>query len=247
MDPRHARHERSHILYDAARFPEPGPELFEPGLAEPSDQAPGGPAGGRGGARFLRVAGIPAVLRPYRRGGYLAPLLCDRYLRRRVQASRPWREWWLLARLHQEGFPVPAPLAARFRAQGIFYRAEIIIERLEARTLAQALCQGRISVGQWQAIGSCIGRLHRRGLDHADLNAHNIMLGEDGAVAVIDLDRARMRAPGPWCRRNLARLQRSLNKLAIHEPSFTAVEPHELAALHRGWQSQLEATSAHEP
>jgi len=52
--------------------------------------------------------------------------------------------------------------------------------------------------------------LHAAGADHADLNAHNILLDGDGVVSVIDFDRGRLRNGGSWMRRNLARLQRCL-------------------------------------
>jgi 3-deoxy-D-manno-octulosonic acid kinase len=35
---------------------------------------------------------------------------------------------------------------------------------------------------------------------------------------VIDFDRGRLRAPGPWTLRNLARLKRSLQKIAAATP-----------------------------
>jgi len=54
-------------------------------------------------------------------------------------------------------------------------------------------------------------------VDHADLNAHNILMG-DGGVSIIDFDRGRLRAPGKWAAANLARLQRSLMKIGAALP-----------------------------
>lgn len=48
------------------------------------------------------------------------------------------------------------------------------------------------------------------GVHHADLNAHNILLADDGAVYVLDFDRGRIRARGAWENNVLARLHRSL-------------------------------------
>jgi tRNA A-37 threonylcarbamoyl transferase component Bud32 len=70
----------------------------------------------------------------------------------------------------------------------------------------------------WRAIGAAIARLHRHGVDHADLNAHNILLDKNAAVSVIDFDRGRLRAPGAWTASNLSRLQRSLTKIAAGLP-----------------------------
>jgi tRNA A-37 threonylcarbamoyl transferase component Bud32 len=66
----------------------------------------------------------------------------------------------------------------------------------------------------WRAVGAAIARLHRAGVDHADLNAHNILMGANGAVSVIDFDRGRLREQGTWANGNLQRLQRSLIKIS---------------------------------
>lgn len=59
-----------------------------------------------------------------------------------------------------------------------------------------------------------IARIHRAGLDHADLNAHNLLFEDSGRGWVIDLDRSQLRIPATdWREANLARLQRSLLKL----------------------------------
>ncbi|ABM63023.1 3-deoxy-D-manno-octulosonic acid kinase [Halorhodospira halophila] len=244
MDPQQTRQGRQHILFDADRISTPDAELFEPDALARSGRIAGRPGGGRGSACFLQVGGIPAVLRPYRRGGLLGPLLGDCYARGRLHASRPWREWWLLAQLHEEGFPVPAPLAARVRPAGPCYRAEILIERLPADTLTEVLRRGPLPAERWYAIGACIGRLHRRGLDHADLNAHNILLTADGTIHVIDLDRACLRPHGGhWTRRNLARLQRSLTKIARSDDAVEPVPENHLAALRQGWHKALEESA----
>jgi 3-deoxy-D-manno-octulosonic acid kinase len=70
----------------------------------------------------------------------------------------------------------------------------------------------------WRAVGAAVARLHRAGVDHADLNAHNILLDGSGAISVIDFDRGRLRAPGTWAARNLQRLRRSLEKISRSSP-----------------------------
>jgi len=71
----------------------------------------------------------------------------------------------------------------------------------------------------WQKAGELIARCHRGGLDHVDLNAHNILFDADGQGWVIDLDRCRKRLPETgWRARNLARLERSLLKLRGERP-----------------------------
>ena len=56
------------------------------------------------------------------------------------------------------------------------------------------------------------------GVDHADLNAHNILLDSRGVVSVIDFDRGRVRERGAWTVHNLRRLHRSLAKISRQLP-----------------------------
>ncbi len=70
----------------------------------------------------------------------------------------------------------------------------------------------------WRAIGACLARLHAHGVQHADLNAHNLVLGPQGEVYVLDFDRGRIRSRGAWERAVLARLQRSLRKVTANLP-----------------------------
>ena len=72
------------------------------------------------------------------------------------------------------------------------------------------LAAGPMDDARWAAIGRCLRRFHDAGVQHADLNARNIMLGEQGEVWVLDFDRGRLRAPGAWSGRVLDRLERSL-------------------------------------
>ncbi|MGH7542671.1 MAG: lipopolysaccharide kinase InaA family protein, partial [Gemmatimonadota bacterium] len=66
------------------------------------------------------------------------------------------------------------------------------------------------------AAGREVGRAHRAGLDHPDLNVGNLFLqpADPGWRAwLLDLDRAAIGPPsGDVARRNLARLLRSLEK-----------------------------------
>jgi 3-deoxy-D-manno-octulosonic acid kinase len=51
---------------------------------------------------------------------------------------------------------------------------------------------------------------------HADLNLHNLLLDAQSRVYLIDFDRGTRRAAGAWKAANLARLRRSLDKVAGH-------------------------------
>ena len=71
----------------------------------------------------------------------------------------------------------------------------------------------------WEETGRLIARCHRAGLDHADLNATNLLFDPSGRGWVIDLDRGQFRIPATgWRERNLARLKRSLLKLRGQRP-----------------------------
>jgi 3-deoxy-D-manno-octulosonic acid kinase len=81
------------------------------------------------------------------------------------------------------------------------------------RSLAALAAQAQ-GDAPWEAAGELIARFHREGLDHADLNAHNILFDAAGQGWLIDLDRSRMTIPATaWRARNLARLERSVLKL----------------------------------
>jgi 3-deoxy-D-manno-octulosonic-acid transferase len=175
--------------------------------------------GGRGSAWFIGSGARHWVLRHYRRGGLMARLSLDRYVWTGEARVRAFAEWRLLDALIRRGLPVPKPVAARYQRTGWVYRCDLITQRIEDATpLSAALALEALPEARWRAVGAAIARLHRAGVDHADLNAHNILIGVTGAVTVIDFDRGRLRSPGPWSSRNLQRLRRSLAKVSRELP-----------------------------
>jgi 3-deoxy-D-manno-octulosonic acid kinase len=220
------------MLYDASSLHHPDTTVFDAAHW----QAQGAlevARGGRGTVAFIRTAtGQRWVLRHYRRGGLLAKLVDDQYLYTGADRTRSFREWRLLRQLRAWGLPVPQPVAARFARAGLFYRADLITAELPVRlTLAQALQAGPAPPASWAAVGACVGSLHARGVHHADLNAHNLLLGERDAVYVLDFDRGRIRERGAWEQGVLLRLQRSLHKVTAGLPDDRFGEPQ--------WQSLL--------
>lgn len=207
------------MLYDASRMDQPGPAVFDRehwrsrGSLEEL-------AGGRGTIAFVHDAGRRWVLRHYRRGGLAARFVADAYLYTGAASTRAWAEWRLLRQLREWGLPVPAPVAARYVRSGLVYRADLVTEELPTRlTLAKALESRQLAAVTWRAVGRCIATLHARGVQHADLNAHNLMLGDGDAVYVVDFDRGRIRARGRWEQRVLDRLRRSLVKVTRDLPA----------------------------
>jgi 3-deoxy-D-manno-octulosonic acid kinase len=201
------------IVFDAVRLRQAGPELLDPGHYGAAASAVA--AGGRGAAWFVRGEAGEAVLRHYRRGGLVARLGRERYTWLGEARVRSLAEFRLLGELHREGLPVPAPLVAGYWRRGWGYDAAILVERIAgARPLSQWL-QGDADAAPWEAVGDMLARFHLAGIDHADLNADNVLVDAQGQPWLIDFDRcARRRTGGGWRERNLRRLERSLGKLA---------------------------------
>jgi 3-deoxy-D-manno-octulosonic acid kinase len=216
-----------HLLWPQGAAP-PAPEWFDPAALAASGRARTGGTG-RAGTVYFDLDGRTRVLRHYRRGGLVRRLSADRYLHTGLTRSRPWRELAVLTRLHAAGLPVPPPVGARVvRAQAGLYRGDLLTQYLPgARTLPELLRADAAASATWRAVGATLARFHAAGLDHADLNAHNVVLDADATVHLIDFDRAVIRPRrGRWCERNLARLRRSLDKLARTEAvfAFTAAD-----------------------
>jgi len=203
------------ILFDASRLRQARPEWFSPAHWEGKARPVG--HGGRGGAWF--VDGPPdtigrALLRHYLRGGALASVNRDMHLWRGTDRVRSFDEFRLTRELHGRGLPVPRPLAAYYLRGRLGYRAAILLERIEnVRSLGdRAAVTG--DGAPWEEAGRLVARFHRAGLDHADLNAHNLLFDTTGQGWMIDFDRCQLRIPATgWREGNLARLRRSLLKL----------------------------------
>ena len=214
---------------------------------------------GRGNTHFLVLDGHALVLRHYRRGGLVRHLSERRYLWTGIERTRAVREFELLRELEAEGLSVPRPHACAVNRHGLVWSGSLVTHRLPGQTLADRLdARGLVP---WEHVGRCIARFHAKGVRHADLNAHNVMLDGEN-VFLIDFDRAsRRRVPsgssvaaraprsaagsdvGPaheaagWQRANLDRLRRSLAKLSRR--AGRPFEEEGVALLRRAWQDEL--------
>lgn len=203
-----------YYLWDSCIVADVDEQLFDPRVWARSNQLIG-TASGRGAAYFLRPkSGVQWVLRHSRRGGLIAHFNHDSYLWLGRARCRVFREWFLLANLHAQGLPVPAPVAARVLRRGLCYRSDLITQRVAARPLADWLAAQPLAPATWHAIGATICRFHHAGVDHHDLNARNILVSDAGAITLIDFDQGRVRRPDHWRGGNLMRLRRSLDKIA---------------------------------
>ena len=207
------------MLADPVSLGNVDPDIFEPAywgargeLQEVSR--------GRGSAWFIAAGTTQWALRHYRRGGFIAHVSADRYVWAGESRVRAFVEWRLLQALVRLELPVPRPVAARYQRRGLLYRCDLITRRIPAALpMSVRLERDALPETTWRAIGATVARLHAAGVDHADLNAHNILLDDADQVSVIDFDRGRLRAagaPGAWAVRNLTRLRRSLTKINAH-------------------------------
>lgn len=201
------------IVFDPVRMGQASADMLDP--AHWGDAASPVSEGGRGAAWFVHGGFGEAVLRHYRRGGLAAKFSRVSYLWQGEGRVRSIAEFRLLARLRAAGLPVPAPLLAGYWKRGPVYSAAILVERITgARTLASWLSRAPDDA-PWEALGAVIARMHAAGVEHADLNAHNLLVDAGGAPWLIDFDRGRRHwRPGAWRQQNLDRLARSLAKLS---------------------------------
>jgi 3-deoxy-D-manno-octulosonic acid kinase len=178
---------------------------------------------GRGTAYGVATADGEWVVRHYRRGGALAGVLRDVYLR--VGTPRPLAELRTSEAARGRGVATPQVVAAVVYPAGPVYRADLATRYIpESADLAEAvLGDGRLDAGgraaAWQAAGALLRSAFAAGLEHADLNLRNILIARrEGAprALLLDLDRAVVRAGAvsDVARGTmLARLQRSRRKL----------------------------------
>jgi 3-deoxy-D-manno-octulosonic acid kinase len=199
------------IVFDPAYLRQADWDSFDP--ARHAGAVPVDGEGGRGAAWFVDSDAGPAVIKRYRRGGAMARLTTDAYLWLGERQVRSVREYALLRTMRELGLPVPLPLAAGWHREGLHYRCALMTQRLPGVESFVAVVAARGGDAPWAAIGATLARFHARGLRHADLTAHNVLVGADDAVHVIDWDKGRVElVGGRWPERVLDRLERSLRK-----------------------------------
>jgi 3-deoxy-D-manno-octulosonic acid kinase len=199
------------ILFDRTQLRQPDPAWFHPEYWKEAAQPV--QSGGRGGAWFIAFGqgSGEAMLRHYLRGGLVAKLNRDRHLWGGINRVRSFTEFRLMRQLREKKLPVPLPYAAWYRREGLHYRAAILMQRLHDVQPLAVLAES--DAAPWEKTGELIARFHRAGLEHADLNAHNILFDTQEQGWLVDLDQSRLRIPETkWREANLQRLLRSLHK-----------------------------------
>lgn len=200
------------IVYDADALPAVEAQLFEPEYWR-GQGALSGSAPGRGTTWFIDAPWGDCVLRTYRRGGMVARFNRNHYLYTGFERSRPFREFHVLENMAADGLRVPAPQAALCQVNGPVYTAALITRRIApALPLTEHLADEDFD---WQRLGAELRTFFNAGMEHADLNARNILIHEESRAAwVIDLDASSYDPSHPGeGREQLLRLKRSLEKL----------------------------------
>jgi 3-deoxy-D-manno-octulosonic acid kinase len=175
-----------------------------------------GSATGRGTTWFVKLESVKGALRHYRRGGLFGKLVSDNYLFSSWEKTRSFQEFNLLKHLQREGVNVPKPIAARAVKTGLTYRADILSELVpHASDLVDILMVRELSEQEYLTIGKQIRAMHDAGVNHTDLNIHNLLLDDKGLVWIIDFDKCALGATETTKQANLERLLRSFEKERI--------------------------------
>jgi 3-deoxy-D-manno-octulosonic acid kinase len=234
--------DNSYILYDADAISDPVSEIFDRDYYSNNEQSlssdlPGEVGIGRANVVYFHRDNKNMVLKHYFRGGLVASIVKDRYFGFDIEKTRAFREWRLLKEMKKLELPVPNAIAAHVRQGVLHYSADLITQKVEnSKTLSDVLTNEVIGTELWKKVGSCIKRFHDKNIYHADLNARNILLTEDGAVYLIDFDNSYFRQESrSWKMANLARLKRSLLKFKSSERQFNFDE--------KNWSDFLEGYS----
>jgi len=178
-------------------------------------------AGNRQSAYRLDLeGGIELYARRGRRGGLIASILNDIYL---GIAPRPLNELAITVEAMRRGIPVAEPMGAMVEWIGpALYRGFFLTRAVRGMTLwefVQADDDPTVRRHVLEQARAAIDTMHSKGLFHADLNLHNLLVTQardSFTVIIIDLDKSQLfDAPlsSAMRRANAARLTRSARKL----------------------------------
>lgn len=200
------------ILFDPEHFADPASDIFC-GPYWIAENKITGQATGRGTTYFFKQNEQEYVLRHYLRGGLIGKVLNDQYMFTGLEKTRAWQEFNLLRHMLNLELPCPKPIAAQVTKAGLYYKADIILAKIEqAKDLFNVLLTQKVTGAVWQDIGKTIAQFHQQNIYHHDLNIHNIMLDHQNKVWLIDFDKCSVKSGHDWQDKNLARLHRSFEK-----------------------------------
>jgi 3-deoxy-D-manno-octulosonic acid kinase len=146
---------------------------------------------GRVAPRFASIpeAG-PVVIKFYKRGGWMARVNKELYLR--ISKIRSRKEFEFLVRAGKAGVSVPTPVAFVSRG-GLFYRAWLITKEIADPVSFAQLCldERKNVLDLIPEISRNIRLLIENGIHHVDLHPGNILIDKKRKIYIIDFDRAR--------------------------------------------------------
>lgn len=157
------------------------------------------PLNGRGTSWCIDAPGGAWVVRHCRRGGALAGLLVDRYLR--LGRARPFRELQAAVRARARDIAMPRVVAAVIHRRGLIYRGDIATELIpDALDLAAAVFgpdrrERPARIAAWRAAGRLVRDAAGAGIFHADMNLKNIVIAGPPATPqawLVDFDRGQI-------------------------------------------------------
>jgi 3-deoxy-D-manno-octulosonic acid kinase len=200
------------ICYDD-RFLDPkNTPCFDPGYWNEHNRIIG-TAVGRGMTYFIALDKIDVALRHYKRGGLFSRLIEDSYIFTSWEKTRSFQEYQVLLHLIERGVNVPRPIGARAVRSGPIYTADLISEKVpNANDLVSILSDTPLQSHHYANIGIEIAKMHCAGVNHTDLNIHNILLDRHNTVWIIDFDKCNAKASTQDKTGNLNRLYRSFVK-----------------------------------
>ncbi|MEH0690616.1 3-deoxy-D-manno-octulosonic acid kinase [Vibrio cholerae] len=186
-----------------------------------SQDAITGCAKGRGVTWFVQGELAEYAIRHYYRGGLLGKVINDRFLYFGEEKLRNLQELQVLKHLAEHGVNVPKPVAARVVKSCLSYQADIITQRIiGAKSLISLLSGGNVCESTLRSVGQEIRKMHDVGVNHTDLNVHNILIDNNKTVWIIDFDKCFQQSGDSWKQGNLDRLERSFLK-ENSQSSFT--------------------------
>jgi 3-deoxy-D-manno-octulosonic acid kinase len=178
-------------------------------------------AGNRASAFRLSLAGgLELVARRSTRGGFVRHFASRTFF---GTQPRPFRELRVTLEARRRGVTVAEPMAAM--AEWIapaLYRGFFLTRAIAGMTLWEFVRTDDDPAVREHVLmkaRAAIAEMHDRGVLHADLNLHNLMItqaGESFAVVILDLDKARLSdhpVSAQGRRANAQRLLRSARKL----------------------------------
>lgn len=145
---------------------------------------------GRGQTLLYSKDGRELVLRHYKRGGFFGKIVKDRFFIFESNAHRALDEFKLLDYMLSKGLPVPKPVIAREIRSTLSVTQDIVIERLNGyKDLSYVISKRELTEAEYTNIGKTIYLFFKENIFHTDLNIRNILINEEGKVAIIDFDK----------------------------------------------------------